>query len=292
MALGAVAGAPVNVATLRNESPRGCFTYWEWHPPELAGLVELIWQSEGTTTEDYDRHFPNGTLELLVNLGGERFELVEPEGAGTFRTTWLCGQLLGPIVTTQPRRHAVLGVRLRPAGAYALLSAPLRCLTHTVVELEDVVGGAARELVARCREATSVEARFRIAAVWLAERTAGARAVDPAIAWATMQIEAHGGDVPIAHLRRETGLSKTRLAAAFRDQIGISPKLYARIVRFRGTLAMVERGTGSLADVALAAGYYDQPHFNAEFRELTGWSPSEFLVARYPTGVPLLPGYR
>jgi AraC-like DNA-binding protein len=69
----------------------------------------------------------------------------------------------------------------------------------------------------------------------------------------------------------------------------MSPKLYARIVRFRGALAMVERGQGSLADVALSAGYYDQPHFNADFRELTGWSPSEFLVARFPTGVPVLP---
>jgi AraC-like DNA-binding protein len=278
----------MNVLTVRSDSPRGCFTYWEWRPPELAGLVELIWQSEGTTTDDYDRHFPDGTLELLVNLGGERFQLVEPEGASTFKTTWLCGQLLGPIVTTQPRRHNVLGVRLRPAGAYALLSAPLRCLTHTVVELEDVVGASARELTARCREEPSVEGRFRIAAAWVAAHTAGARTVDPAIAWAAARIESNGGDVPIAALRRETGLSKSRLTAAFRDQIGITPKLYARIVRFRGALAMVERGQGTLTDVALSAGYYDQPHFNAEFRELTGWSPSEFLVARFPTGVPVL----
>jgi AraC-like DNA-binding protein len=282
----------VKLLTLRNESARGCWTYWEWRPPELAGLLEVIWQSEGTTTDEYDRHFPDGSLELLVNLGGERFELVEPEGAGTFETTWLCGQLLGPIVTTQPRRHTVLGIRLRPAGAYALLATPLRCLTNTVVELEDVVGATAGGLVARCREADSVEARFAIAAAWVAERTRDARTVDPAIAWAAAQIESHGGDVRIAHLRRETGLSKTRLAAAFRDQIGMPPKLFARIVRFRGALAMVERGNGSLADVALAAGYYDQPHFNADFRELTGWSPSEFLVARFPTGVPVLPGDR
>lgn len=167
----------------------------------------------------------------------------------------------------QPRRHAVLGIRLCPAGTYALLATPLRCVTGTVVE--------------------SVEARFRIAATWVAARTAGARTVDPAIAWAAAQIEAHGGAVPIAHLRRETGLSKTRLAAAFRDQIGVPPKLYARLVRFRNALAMVESG-GPLADVALAIGYYDQPHFNADFRELTGLSPRELPVARYPSGVPVV----
>ena len=41
--------------------------------------------------------------------------------------------------------------------------------------------------------------------------------------------------------------------------------------------------------VALAAGYYDQPHFNAEFREMSGLTPGELLVARYPSGVPIVP---
>ena len=277
----------MQLVTLRNESPRGSWTYWEWRPPDLAGLVELVWQSEGTTTEPQDRHFPHGMIELLVNVGGDRFDLVEPSGASRFRTTWLSGQQLGPVVTTQPHRHAVLGVRLRPAGAYALLAAPLRVVTARVVELEDLVGGAARLLVDRCRAAPSVQTRFVAVAAWLRERLAAARAIEPAIAWAAEQIDAHGGDVSIAALRAETGLSKTRLAAAFRDQIGVPPKLYARIVRFRGALEMVERGASSLTDVALAAGYYDQPHFNADFRELTGMSPRELLVARYPSGVPV-----
>ncbi len=274
----------VNVVTARHDSPRGRWSYWEWSPPGLVGLVELIWQSEGTTTEVYDRHYPHGMIELLVNLDGDPFALVEPVGAERFTTTWLCGMQLGPVVTRQPRRHAVLGVRLRPAGAYALLAAPLREITGLVVELEDLVGLAARELVDRCRDAGSAEARFRIAAAWVRERMASARTVDPVIAWTASQIDEHAGDVPIARLRRETGLSKTRLAALFREQIGLPPKLYARVVRFRHALALVERGTDPLADVALAAGYYDQPHFNADFRELTGLSPRELVAGRYVPG--------
>jgi AraC-like DNA-binding protein len=196
---------------------------------------------------------------------------------------------LGPTVTTQPRRHGVLGIRLYPAGAYALLATPLRAITGLVVELRDLVGSTADELIERCREATSAEARFRITAAWIAARVGGARPVEPAVAWAAAEIESRNGDVPITELRVETGFSKTRLATAFRDQIGVPPKLFARIVRFRRALAMVESGASPLADVALAAGYYDQPHFNAEFRELSGLTPGELLVARYPSGVPILP---
>jgi AraC-like DNA-binding protein len=275
-----------SVVTTLYDSPLGRWTYSECRPPALCGLVELLWETQGTTTEPQDRHYPNGTFELLVNLMGNRYRLIEPHGAANFATTWLVGQQLGPIVTTQPDRHHVLGIRLRPAGAYALLAAPLRVVTGLVVELEDLVGAAVGELVERCRDAPSVAARFTVATRWLAARLASRPAVDPAIAWAAAEIEAHEGSVAIAELRRETGLSKARLSARFREQIGLTPKHYARVVRFRHALERLERGEAPLADVALAAGYYDQPHFNAELRALTGLTPRE-VAARYPTGVPV-----
>lgn len=279
----------MRIVTTANDSWRGRWTHREWRPPALDRFVELIWESEGTTTEDLDRHFPHGRIELLLNLGGERFDLIEPNGSPRFRMTWVCGMQLGPTVTKQPRTHRVLGIRLHPAGAYGLFATPLRTITGLVVELRDLVGPSADELVERCREAASPEARFRLAAAWIASRVGNARPVEPAVAWVAAKIEACHGDVPIAALRRETGLSKTRLAAAFREQIGVSPKVFARIVRFRRALAMVEGGPASLADVALEAGYYDQPHFNAEFREMSGLTPGELLVAYYPSGVPIVP---
>src|SRR4030095_12288593 len=89
--------------------------------------------------------------------------------------------------------------------------------------------------------------------------------------------QAHGA-LPVTALREEAGLSATRLAAAFRTHVGVTAKQYGRILRFRQLLAMLHRGSASLADGALAAGYYDQPHMNAEFRELSGFTPREFLA--------------
>lgn len=271
---------PMKILTLRHESPRGSFAYSEWRPPELAGLVELVWYSEGTTTEARDRHFPDTSLELLVNLG-DPFLLIEPKGTEVFAASWLAGVQSGPVVTEQPRSHRVLGVRLRPAGAYAFLATPLNEVSGLVVDLHDVIGHAAAELVDRCREASSIGARLRIAADWVARRVARAHGIDPAIAWAAAQIEGTGGGVPIATLREQTGFSKTRLSEAFRAQMGVTPKRYARIVRFRRTLALLQRGAAPLIDVALTAGYYDQPHMNVEFRALSGLTPREFLAGQY-----------
>jgi len=49
-------------------------------------------------------------------------------------------------------------------------------------------------------------------------------------------------------------------------------------------LKMLQDGCAPLADVALDAAFYDQPHMTAEFRELSGITPSEFLLARHPVG--------
>jgi AraC-like DNA-binding protein len=275
----------VKVATRLNDSPRGRWTYSAWRPAHLAGMVEVIWQTEGTTTEPQDRHYPSPTIELLVNLGPS-FRLVEPAGAESFETTWLAGIQHGPVVCEQPPRHGVLGIRLTPAGAYALLARPMHEVSGLVLDLHDLVGHAAEELAARCRDAVTVEQRFRVAAAWVPARVAWSRPVDPVIAWAATRIESSGGAVPIGELRAETGFSKARLVAAFRDQIGVAPKLYARIVRFSRLLGALQDGGAPLSDVALAAGYYDQPHMNAEFREFTGLAPRELLSA----GPPFLEG--
>lgn len=152
-----------------------------------------------------------------------------------------------------------------------------------MVELEDVLGAIARALVEGCRDAPTAATRIRVATAWLAAGFRDARTVDPAVAWAAARIDERAGGVPIARLRDETGFSKARLAAAFRDQVGVTPKRYARLVRFRHALGLIERGAGSFAEVALAAGYYDQPHFNADVRELAGLTPRE-LAAYYPAG--------
>jgi AraC-like DNA-binding protein len=76
-----------------------------------------------------------------------------------------------------------------------------------------------------------------------------------------------------------SGLSKKQLIHRFREQIGVTPKLYARIIRLRRALTLLHEGSCHPADVAAAAGYYDQPHMNLDFRELAGLTPRDFVRA-------------
>ena len=102
---------------------------------------------------------------------------------------------------------------------------------------------------------------------------AEASGLDPAAHWVARRIAATAGSRPVGRIRAETGLSDARLIALFRQQIGVTPKRYARIHRFARALALLSRPGASLSAAALGAGYYDQPHMNAEFRAMAGLTP-------------------
>jgi len=274
----------MRIETVRGDSPLGGWTFSSWRPRELAAFVDHFWSYSGPTSHRRKRVLPNGRVELLLNFG-EPYRMLDGQGAEFCRIAWLGGPQVGPLLVYQPAWQEVMGVRLLPAGAYGLLSRPMRDVTGLSVDLADLVGPAAGELAERCDAAPSVEARFRIVAEWLLGRLARTRGMDEAIAWAVARLDESGGTAPIASLRAHLGTSKARLAALFREQVGLTPQIYARVVRFHQTLGMLqEGGAGRLTDVALDARFYDQPHMNAEFRSLGGLTPSEFLAARHPVG--------
>jgi AraC-like DNA-binding protein len=271
-----------DVAITREDSELGHWTAGLWQPPHLAPWVESFWYSEGTTGAARERLLPNGLLELAVCLG-EPHRLIVGRGSETLRSC-ISGLQTSAMVIEHPSWHRVLGLRLHPAGAYALLPQPMSEVSNYTVDLADVLGTTAIELADRCHAASTIEDCFARAAAWVRERVCRARGFDPEIAWVAARITDSGGRVPIAALREQTGLSKTRLAALFREQIGVPPKVYARVVRFRRALALLDAEPSSLAAAALDAGYYDQSHMTTEFRELGGLTPREFLRQRYPGG--------
>jgi AraC-like DNA-binding protein len=269
----------VRVTTLHNDDALGRWIYHEWRPPLLAGLVDRFWYSSGTAALPRKRIYPNGMVELIVTMG-EPMRLVEGKGIDRFIAGTLSGLHSGPITLEMGTSQETLGLRLRPAGAYALLARPMGEISDLTLNLDALVGRVARELAERLRGAASVAERFRLVHDWVRARIARARAIEPAVAWSAAQIERSGGAVPIAALRAETGLSKTRLVASFREQIGFSPKRYARVLRFRRALALLHDGALPAVEVALEAGYYDQPHMVAEFRAMAGMTPRHFVAAR------------
>jgi AraC-like DNA-binding protein len=86
---------------------------------------------------------------------------------------------------------------------------------------------------------------------------------------------------PVADVVQGTGLSLRRFGELFGSEVGLSPKAFCRIRRFNEVLRRVERSTDvDWADVAASCGYFDQAHFNHDFRAFAGLTPSAYLRGR------------
>ena len=75
-------------------------------------------------------------------------------------------------------------------------------------------------------------------------------------------------------LAEETGWSRRHLSQRFREEIGLTPKAFGRLLRFQRAIELLREGE-PLADAAFAAGYADQPHMNRDFRAFYGAPPGE-----------------
>jgi AraC-like DNA-binding protein len=145
-------------------------------------------------------------------------------------------------------------------------------------------GAHARALREQLLGTPAPNERFRILERFLLERLHKARDGHPAVQYAMDTIAASQGATNVAAIVERTGLSARRFIASFRDEVGLPPKVFCRLARFRRVLGQL-RDVESVdwADTALTCGYFDQPHFIHDFRAFAGVSPSAYLRQRMPS---------
>lgn len=185
-----------------------------------------------------------------------------------------------PVVLRQAVAPYGVAVVLTPPGAYALFGIPLREITNTYADLTDLLGQRAVSLADQLASAPSWPARFallnRTLSAWL---TPDARQPAAAIRRAWQRLELTHGQLRISTLATELEVSRSYLDKRFGEQIGLPPKVVARVLRFRHTAELLTSvgPTTPLSRIANACGYSDQAHLDREFRSLADCTPTEFL---------------
>jgi len=227
----------------------------------LGAVVERIWLYEGEPpAHAWDLRLPTGRAELVINL-----EVPGTIGAGPFARAYR--------LDTAEQSH-VMGVVLRPGRARALLGVPLSELRERHVELEDLWGPAAGQL--RERLLAAPDPIFELEAA-LCRRLAGSSELAHPFAAAAAARASEG----VGPLAERLGWTTRRLEQVFRADVGLTPKAYQRLHRFRSALVGIDRAAVvGWPAFALERGYYDQAHFIREFRAHAGLSPTAYLARR------------
>jgi AraC-like DNA-binding protein len=170
-------------------------------------------------------------------------------------------------------------VVLAPWAAFRLFGVPMHQLSETVVDPEEVLGTKIRELTGALTSLPGWEERFVLLDTVLSRWADHGPVCSPQVVWAWRELSRTSGTLSIARLAAETGWGPRHLENRFREQIGLSPKAAARVLRLRHALRLLVGGQAP-NQVATACGFSDQAHFNREFKAMTGSSPGRFLADR------------
>jgi AraC-like DNA-binding protein len=220
-------------------------------------------------------------VKLVVNLHEDRMRvfLREDDFEGQrFRGSVVCGAQAGYFVLEPSQQMSVVGIHFRPGGAAPFLGAPAGEFTNRHLGLDDVWGAPeASELRERLLEAGSSEAMFGVLEYALLNRLQRPLLAHPAVAYALRQLAARPAVSHISDIQDQTGYGAKRFIELFRNAVGLTPKVYCRIMRFQSVIERLACGRRvEWASVALDGGYCDQSHLNREFRALSGLTPSEY----------------
>jgi AraC-like DNA-binding protein len=231
----------------------------------LSPFVRNYWTLQATGESDMCRQqrvIPDGCIDLI-------FRRRDPTESFT---AFVVGPMTRPTFEDLAPRAEYLGIRFAPGGFGHFFQTPAGELTDRIIPLE-CLSSSVRLIEA---VADAPDGRTRVHAMeeglgrWL--RSAEP---EPILATALDTIRASGGMVSVARLARLAGWSPRHLQRVFREQVGVGPKMFCRIIRFKNALRSLSRQPRpGLLQVALEAGYYDQAHFIHDFDRFYGASPS------------------
>jgi len=272
--------------------------YWRLAPDaRLAPWIHCYWYVEpdpytrAEQVEALDRHqllIPDGHSELVFRLEGEftRWRVDAPEHRVQMRASYVIGGRSHSVLTHTPGGLRLAGVKLDPRALRALLKMPLTALRDTTVACADLACPALLDLEDELAGLASIDQLASVCDRFFLRRMTDDVGDEPSIARLLERIRVTQGAQSILAWASDHAVDPRTLERRFVARMGMTPKQYARIVRFkRSYQCLGAHGPGERR--AYLEPYYDESHFNREFRHFLGTSPMKWLnqAARFRTTI-------
>ncbi len=249
--------------------------------PQLMPFIKCFWILENSAEDggrELQKVLPDACPELIIHYG-DRFRI---RSGGTIKQqpyAFLFGPITRHIEIGPSGRTGMIAARFYPGALSAFLSFPVKEITDRYVALHTLFGAEARALEKSLR----THSRFHEQMIGLLEgfllSKLSQQAFAPILKQATLgQIADQQQAVKIEALSQQLNIGRRHLERKFNDQVGMTPRLFLRIVRFQNVFRIIRnKRIKNLTDLTYRAGYFDQSHFNRDFKAFTGMSPKDYF---------------
>lgn len=243
--------------------------------PELNQYVECFWiVADQNQTPTIQKIIPDGFPEMIFHFGDPYMIKLDSKWVKQ-SPSLLGGQITSHFFLKNTGTSDILGIKFRPAAIGVLFDAPMYQFTNRVVSLTTTRNGKLTAFAKIIKNASDHNERINAATDYLLKSSVGNHTL---INSSVEKILSSNGLIAVNEICNEVGCSERQLERLFKRYVGLSPKLYSRIVRFAYIFQHVsgsKKMNGS--ELGNASGYYDQSHFIRNFKAFTGEDPSSYV---------------
>lgn len=246
--------------------------------PSLRSYVKLIctMDCDEGTDNNHVRVLPDTCVELFLNYTSTPIAIIGDE---LYKRSIVSFRMSRPMDIQMRKGAGCLAICFYPGMAYKFFHLPMQMLTDTNTALSDVWKDRAEEIEDKLASAPDNETRVFIVQNYLLRQLSLGKN-DLQVAHCLQQMQGAAGSISLSKLTNDTGISQRHLSRKFQEYIGLSPKEYLRVYRFIQSLSHLKKYPEcSLTEIACKSGYYDQAHFNRDYKNYAGCTPGELAGA-------------
>lgn len=248
----------------------------------LSQYVEVMWWiANPGIPPSRQPVYPDGSMALAIHVKKPAMSFFVDGEMQTIRGPLLAGPYSRSFHIDPSQTTGVIGIAFRPGGARLFFPVSAHELHNRDVSLGELHPAEADRLLDEVCSAIDVDGKFRVLERYLTRKLAQAKPIHAAVRYAVDQLSGELGVHSVRKVLSDTGLSHTRFIQLFREHVGLTPKLFSRVRRFRAMLTRIEKGLPvNWAALAAECGYFDQAHLIRDFREFAGDTPGEYMRTR------------
>lgn len=241
--------------------------YLEYNPhPLLAPYIETYWASNGFAgNEIMQRILPDGCVDIIFSFGPHHLH------------SFLVGTMTSFLDVSYRGEARLFGIRFRPGGITAFTRTPIFEFTDMRTDIQSADTILDNHFFREIENSQTSEEIISSINDYFLQKLPVLFTPDKQIDYTIHIIQQEKGNISsMSLLAGKACLSERQFERRFKASVGISPKAFNRIIKFRHLSKMLkEHPRHTLFETALECGYYDHAHLTKEFKRLSGYTPRE-----------------